>query len=186
MRISQDLNAAVDTLRRGGLLAYPTEAVFGLGCNPASSSAVQRLLAVKQRPAYKGLILLAAGLGQLTDYLLPLNATMQERVMDSWPGPVTWLLPAKPGVSPLIRGEHDTLAVRISAHPVCMALCQQLGHPLVSTSANRAGEEPARSVQDILRHLNGQIDLALDLPLGTQSRPTEIRDARTGNIVRPA
>ncbi len=184
MRISRDLNAAVETIRQGGLLVYPTEAVFGIGCNPAHSSAVQRLLAAKQRPAHKGLILLAANLNQLADYILPLDRDTLKLLEPTWPGPMTWLLPVRPEVSPLLRGNHDTLAVRISAHPVCQALCQKLGHPLVSTSANPADKEPAKDMEMVSRYFSGYIDLALDLPLGGLKKPTEIRDARTGTTLR--
>ncbi len=186
MIVSRHLEAAVTVVRQGGLLVYPTEAVFGLGCDPEQLDAVQRVLTVKQRPAHKGLILLASDLGQLDKYLLPVSAELLARIQPSWPGPVTWLLPARPQVSPLLRGEHATLAVRISAHPVCQALCTALGHPLVSTSANLAGEAAATDVADVRQSLANSIDFMLDLPLGGRSKPSEIRDAVTGHIVRTA
>lgn len=184
--LTRDLQAAIHTIRQGGVLAYPTEAVFGLGCNPASLIAVQRILAIKHRPADKGLILIASDLTQLEPWLLPLDEVLQARILPTWPGPVTWLLPASPNVSPLIRGNHDTLAVRVTAHPACRELCQQLGHPLVSTSANIAGQPPLRSAQDVWKLLGNQPDCILDAPLGSQDKPTEIRHGLTGEIVRPS
>lgn len=178
--------SAIHCIQQGGVLAYPTEAVFGLGCNPADLDAVQRILTLKQRPADKGLILIAADLSQLQPYLLPQDAALQARILPTWPGPVTWLLPVRPEVSALIRGNHDTLAVRVTAHPVCRELCQQLGHPLISTSANLSDQPPARSAQEVWQQFGQQLDCILDAPLGEQDQPTEIRHGLTGEIVRPA
>lgn len=183
--VQQKIDAACAAVRQGGVVAYPTEAVFGLGCDPANLAAVQRVLDLKQRPAHKGLILIAATLAQLEPWLLPLDSELLAKVLPTWPGPVTWLLPVRPEVSPLIRGEHDTLAVRVTAHPVCRELCLRLGHPLVSTSANLAGGEPARSAQAVQAQFGTQLDYILDAPLGGQAQPTQIRDGRTGEIVRP-
>ncbi|OQX15007.1 MAG: threonylcarbamoyl-AMP synthase [Thiothrix lacustris] len=181
-----ELSAARHAVQSGGVIAYPTEAVFGLGCNPADLAAVQRILTLKQRAADKGLILIAADLSQLEAYLLPLDAILQARVLPTWPGAVTWLLPVRPAVSPLIRGKHDTLAVRITAHPICRALCQQLGHPLISTSANVSDHPPARSAAAVQQQFGAQLDAILDAPVGDQAQPSEIRHGITGEIVRPA
>lgn len=181
-----DLPAALRCIRQGGVLAYPTEAVYGLGCDPSDLAAVQRILALKQRPASKGLILIAADFAQLEPWLKPLDDVLLARILPSWPGPVTWLLPVRPEVSPLIRGDHDTLAARVTAHPVCRELCLQLGHPLISTSANLSDQPPARSAQEIRRQFGTQLDHILDAPLGEQAQPTEIRHGLTGEIVRPA
>lgn len=186
MRLTTDLQTALLTLQQGGVLAYPTEAVYGLGCDPCKLAAVQRILDLKQRPAHKGLILIAADVSQLEPYLLPLDTGLQAKVMASWPGPVTWILPARPTVSALIRGDHDTLAVRVTAHPVCRELCLQLGHPLISTSANLSNQPPARNAQEVLQQFGQQLDCILDAPLGEQDKPTEIRHGLTGEIVRPA
>lgn len=182
--LTRDLQAAVHAIRQGGVLAYPTEAVYGLGCNPANLTAVQRILAIKHRPADKGLILIASDFGQLEPWLLLLDDVLKKRVLPTWPGPVTWLLPTSPDVSPLIRGNHDMLAVRVTAHPVCRELCQCLGHPLISTSANLAGQHPARSAEDVLRQLGKQADCILDAALGSQHNPTEIRHGLTGELLR--
>ncbi len=184
--LTRDLSVALHAVQSGGVIAYPTEAVFGLGCNPADLAAVQRILTLKQRAADKGLILIASDLSQLEPYLLPLDATLQARILPTWPGAVTWLLPVRPEVSPLIRGNHDTLAVRISAHPICRALCQQLGHPLISTSANLSDHPPARSAAEVHQQFGAQLDAIVDAPLGDQAQPTEIRHGITGEIVRPA
>lgn len=184
--VGDDVAAACQAVQQGKVIAYPTEAVFGLGCDPAHLEAVQRILTLKQRPAHKGLILIAADLQQLEPWLLPLTPDLLEQVLPTWPGAVTWLLPVRPDISPLIRGEHDTLAVRLTAHPVCRALCQRLGHPLISTSANLNGQEPARSVTEVIQQFDQQLGFILDAPLGGQAQPTQIRDGRTGQVIRPS
>lgn len=176
--------ACIQAVQRGGVIAYPTEAVYGLGCDPAKLAAVQRVLTLKQRPVHKGLILIAADFDQLAPYLLPLDSVTHARVMATWPGAVTWILPAQPHVSPLIRGEHDTLAVRVSAHPTCRALCLRLGHPLISTSANLSTLPPARDAQAVAAQFGTLLDGIVDAPVGGQAQPTEIRQGLTGEIVR--
>ncbi len=180
------LRQAAHVVHGGGLIAYPTEAVYGLGCNPLDATAVQRLLALKGRPMDKGLILIAADLDQLRPFLVPLSTDDEATVNATWPGPVTWLLPARPETPRWLRGVHDTLAVRVTDHPLAAALCQQLGQPLVSTSANRSGQSPARSPLAVQRTFGNAVDLTLSGPLGGQHRPTLIRDIRTGQILRPA
>lgn len=178
------IKAAAQILCNGGLVAYPTEAVYGLGCDPTNEDAVQRLLEVKHRPPEKGLILIAARFAQLEGYLAPLEEGALRRIMKTWPGPVTWIIPARPEVSPMIRGQHDTLAVRVTAHPVAARLCERAGRAIVSTSANRAGERPARSCAEVKARFGDTIDFILDGPVGHAAAPTEIRHALTHEILR--
>jgi L-threonylcarbamoyladenylate synthase len=178
------LRQAVHVLRSGGLIAYPTEAVYGLGCDPLDAEAVLRLLQLKRRPWQKGVILIAAEQAQLEPYLLPLDETLRARIEPSWPGPDTWLLPARPETPWWLCGEHETLAVRVTAHPVAAALCRAFGGPLVSTSANRAGQAPARSPLAVRTVFGDEVDLIIHAPLGGAERPTRIRDGRSGEIVR--
>ncbi|HRN60194.1 MAG TPA: Sua5/YciO/YrdC/YwlC family protein, partial [Chiayiivirga sp.] len=142
---------AACALRAGGVIAYPTEAVWGLGCDPFDAAALARLLALKQRPAAKGMIVIAARPAQVDRYLRwsALAPERRDQVLASWPGPNTWLIPCTDAVPHGLRGDHDTLAVRITAHPVAAALCEAFGGPIVSTSANRAGEPPARRIGDL-------------------------------------
>jgi L-threonylcarbamoyladenylate synthase len=181
---SWQIKHAVRAVRAGAIIAYPTEAVFGLGCDPENPDALWRLLALKQRPVEKGLILIASSLEQLAPYLAPMEKDIEEKILSSWPGPVTWLLPARDDVSPLLRGAHKTIAVRVTAHPVARALCQALGHPLVSTSANIANGRPARDSLTVRRLFGDTIDYLVPGRVGDLKRPTEIRDARSDSIVR--
>lgn len=175
---------AVQALRQGKLIAYPTEAVWGLGCDPLNESAVRHLLRLKQRQMAKGLILVAARPDQLEGYLGPVTATQREQLLASWPGPVTWICPAGPKVHPWVRGKHDRVALRVSANPAVRALCKSFGRPVVSTSANRAGQPPADSGLRV-RSLFGS-DLACVVPgdCGGAARPTRIRDLVTGATLR--
>lgn len=184
--LTNSFEKALEVIQSGGVLAYPTEAVFGLGCDPKRLDAVERILTIKQRPAHKGLILIASSFEQLTEYLAPLEQSILDRVLPTWPDAITWVLPTKPEVSYLLRGEHDTIAVRVSNHPTVKALCDALNHPLVSTSANIAGEDPFRSAQALYDQLGGYLDLVLDQPLGGRTQPSEIREGRSGAILRPS
>lgn len=179
------LRKAAHVLHAGGVVAYPTEAVFGLGCDPNNPHAVRRLLDLKQRDWHKGLILIAADIRQLEPYLLPLNEKLHAQVMATWPGPVTWLLPARPETPKWLRGRFDSLAVRVTAHPLAADLCRAFGGPIVSTSANRAGQQPARSPLQVQLRLGAGVDAIVHGPLGGRLQPSEIRDAASGQVIRP-
>lgn len=168
----------------GGIVAYPTEGVYGLGCDPLNAEAVARLLAIKQRDAARGFILIASKREQLSPYLEPLPEAVERNVAETWPGPVTWILPAAAGVAPELTGGRDTIAARVTAHPLVRALCGTCDRALVSTSANLSGRPAARSALQVRRRLGGAVDFVLSGPLGGRSRPTEIRDATTGLILR--
>ena len=175
---------AADVLLRGGIVAYPTEAVYGLGCMPMDVATVRRLLRIKNRPMDKGLILIAAELEQLEDMVCLPSPPLDEPIRASWPGPVTWLLPAQHWVPSWLTGGRDTLAVRVTAHPMARQLCLRCGSALVSTSANRAGRPPLRTALAVRRQLGMDIDHVLAGPLGGYDRPSEIRDALTGQVIR--
>ncbi|KQQ84062.1 tRNA threonylcarbamoyladenosine biosynthesis protein RimN [Xanthomonas sp. Leaf131] len=180
------LDGAVAALSQGGVIAYPTEAVWGLGCDPRQEAAVLRLLAIKRRPVDKGVIVVAASVDVLHDWVDfdALEPARKQEVLASWPGPHTWILPVTAQAPRWVTGEHDGLAVRISAHPLVAALCAAWGAPLVSTSANLASEPPARSRQALDPALLASIDGVLDGEVGALAQPTQIRDARSGQILR--
>ena len=181
-----DVATAAARLRSGGVIAYPTEGVWGLGCDPFDEAAVLRLLALKQRDVDKGLILVAARTAQfdgLADWdALPAEATSQ--VLASWPGPHTWIIPATPRMPRWIRGVHAGVALRASAHPVVIALCEAFGGPLVSTSANTAGAAAPRSFDALEPAIRTAVDGCVAGETGGRERPSDIRDARSGAILR--
>lgn len=180
------IDAAAAALRRGGVIAYPTEAVWGLGCDPFDQAAVLRLLAIKQRPVDKGVILIAGALDQF-DGLLDWEALAPERrraVHATWPGPHTWIVPTNARVPAWITGAHHGVAVRVSAHPHVIALCAAFGGPLVSTSANLAGAPPAATRAALDPAVLARVDGVSVGETGGLAAPTPIRDARDGAVLR--
>lgn len=159
-----------------------------MGCDPFNAKAVQRVLDIKQRSAAKGMIVIAASLEQALPHLNweALPDSRRRAILSSWPGPNTWLIPCQPGVPNWLRGEHDTLAVRVTAHPVAADLCRAFGGLVVSTSANRAGEAAAQCIGDISTDLLTQLDGWVAGDTDGRARPSTIRDARSGAVVRAA
>jgi len=178
------LREAARCVHAGGLIAYPTEAVYGLGCDPLNETAMANLLELKQRPPEKGVILIAAEFDQLRPFVKPLPEERMQQILASWPGPNTWLLPAADGVPGWLTGTHPTLAVRVTGHPVAAALCRACDSPLVSTSANRSGQRPARSALQVRLKLQSGVDFIVHAPLGGNPSPSTIRDGLTGAVIR--
>jgi|SRR5690606_5723249 L-threonylcarbamoyladenylate synthase len=186
MAADSTLADAVAALRRGGIVACPTEGVWGLGCDPFDEAAVRRLLALKQRDPGKGLILVAAHAAQL-DALLDWDALpppRRDEVLASWPGPHTWVMPATARVPRLVSGGRDSVAVRVSAHPVAAALCEAFGGPLVSTSANLSSHPPPRTRDELDPRILAAVDALVEGETSGLQQPTTIRDARTGAVIR--
>ena len=179
-----NIRHAVHVLRRGGLIAYPTEAVFGLGCLPDKTQTIKKLLQLKQRPIEKGLILLAADLSQLAPYITPLEQDVEQKIQSGWPGPTTWVVPTPSRTSPLIRGKFHSIAIRVSAHPIVRELCRQCNSPIISTSANMTGQNMSYSAFDVRLRFNDQLDYILNAPLGDSDKPSVIRDAMSGRVIR--
>ena len=186
MRTAISIAAAAAKLKTGGVIAYPTEAVWGLGCDPLDEAAVMRLLAIKQRPVEKGLILIAADLDQLAPYidLIAVPETRRAEVQASWPGPNTWVLPATAAAPRWITGAHAGIAVRVSAHPTVVALCRTFAAPLVSTSANLAGAPAAFRREQLDPAVLALVDGATEGETGGLEQPTPIRDALSGHAFR--
>ena len=176
------LRRARTYIQSGGVIAYPTEAVYGLGCDPLNRLAIQRLLQLKQRPAHKGLIIIASHPTQLLPYV-DWHGKWVEQVLASWPGPYTWLLPALPKLPYWLQGQHQKIACRVTAHPIAAALCETVGHALISTSANQSGKPAARSAFQVQQRCPG-IDWILRGSIGDLPHATPIRDACTGARIR--
>lgn len=179
------LRLAAASLKQGGVWAYPTEAVWGLGCDPWNQAAVHRILELKDRPERKGVILAAATIEQVGFLLEPLSASLHETARTHWPGPTTLLLP-DPGnqVPRWIKGEHDRVAIRVSAHPGVQRLCTAFGGPLVSTSCNPAGRPPARRSWQVRRFFGEALDGIVPGSLGGAAQPSRILDPLDGRRLR--
>lgn len=179
------LGAAYRALRAGGVIAYPTEAVWGLGCDPFNAHACARLRAIKRRPHDRGLILIAASFEQVLPLMGPLPTARLLQIKASWPGPVTWVVPASARVPDWVRGPQGSVALRVTAHGLAAALAYVFGGPIVSSSANRSGHPPARSALAVRRQLGAELDFVLPGELGGLRGPSSIRDALTGRVLRP-
>lgn len=179
-----EIDIAVTQLKLGKVIAYPTEAVFGLGCDPNNIDAVSRLLQIKHRALDKGFILIASSWEQIQPLVLYLQPDLLTRVFATWPGPMTWLFPASKYAPFWITGNRNSIAVRVTAHPIAKALCEQFGGPIISTSCNKSGDPPARDIRTIQFTLSDTVDYVIDGKLGGRMRPTEIRDALTGEVIR--
>lgn len=177
---------AAELLRGGGVLSYPTEAVFGLGCDPRDQNAFERLFALKRRPATQGVLLIGADFEQIAPFinLHAVPDAILRQVRASWPGPHTWIFPRADSVPSWVAGTHAGIALRVTAHEPAAALCRAFGGALVSTSANPHDQPAARSAQAVADYFGDALDGLLDGPLGGQIHPTTIRDALSGAIIR--
>lgn len=183
--IASPVEEAARRLEAGALIAYPTEAVWGIGCDPFNREAVLRLLRLKQRPANKGLLLVAAEMDQIGKLLTQLTSAQITTLRNTWPGHVTWLVPDPAMQYPgWIRGDHPAIAIRVSDHPVVREICIAFGEPIVSTSANRAGEPEIRTLEELRRQFGDTIDCIVEGDLGGHQKPSEIRDLVTGERIR--
>jgi L-threonylcarbamoyladenylate synthase len=171
--------------RDGQVFAYPTEAVYGLGCDPQNENAVHKILNLKSRAVEKGMILIASDFIHIQEYVLfdELPLTTQQTILASWPGPVTWLLPKSSYTPKWISGDSDMVAVRLSAHPLVQAICQYLQKPMVSTSANPAGQPPATSIEEVKAYFGNKLNL-IEGELGSQRSPSKIFHSLTMETIR--
>ena len=176
---------AIKCIQDGGILAYPTEAVWGLGCDPRNDAAITSLLQLKHRPWQKGLILIAGDADFFSPLLNRLEPTLRHRILKTWPGPVTWVVPDPGCYSQLIRGKHPSVAIRVTNHPLTAKLTRLLGFPLVSTSANPASCAPAQTLLRTRCYFGSKVDHYLAGELGGLTRSSQIRDALSGRILRP-
>ena len=175
---------AVQALNRGEVIAYPTESVFGLGCDPDNTDAVEQLLRIKSRSAAKGLILIASDLEQLEPWVDFDQVPDMQPLLSCWPGPETWIVPAREHVSPLLSGSHDTLAVRITAHPIVRSLCHNFNGAITSTSANHNGQREAKNLFTARQFFNDKIGYYLPGIISGNKKPSRIRNAMTGQTIR--
>ncbi|WP_286234202.1 L-threonylcarbamoyladenylate synthase [Thalassotalea sediminis] len=180
------MTTAVETFQQGGVIAYPTEAVFGLGCDPDNQSAVEKILRIKNRPVEKGLILLAGNYSQLLPYIDDSAIPQDKRysVLSRWPDGITQVVPANENTPAYLTGKFNTIAVRITSQPDVVALCLQTGKPIVSTSANYSGHPPATTWQEVEHSLADSVDYLIKGQTLGFDKPSTIIDALTGETFR--
>ncbi|MEX2963999.1 L-threonylcarbamoyladenylate synthase [Microbulbifer sp. TYP-18] len=179
-----DVYFAARAIAGGGVIAHPTESVWGLACDPSNRDAVQRLLSLKRRPLDKGLILVSADRRDFAPMLDKLSVHQLQQLQASWPGPVTWLVPHCDRVPAWITGTHTSVALRCTDHPFTSALTRAFGGAIVSTSANPSGCQPARKKYQVLRYFGDALDFVGGGATGGRATPSEIRDLMSGRVVR--
>lgn len=184
--LSEAFSPEVRALHNGDVIIYPTEAVYGMGCDPRNEEAVLKLLSIKQRPIEKGLILIANDYGQLLPFVDDKKIPMDKRadIFSRWPGPITWLLPAAPDAPKWITGEHELIAVRVTDHPTVKRICKEFQGPIVSTSANITGQPTITSISQLTHDFSEQVGCIVDEPLGGNNQPSTIINSFTGEVVR--
>lgn len=175
---------AVAVINDGGVIAYPTEYCFGLGCDLADENAVERIFKIKRRLREQGLILVCSNLSQVRQVAHLDDLPRIDQIKASWPGPTTWLLPIKAGLPNWISGKHDTVAVRVSAHPFVQALCNAWGSAIVSTSANRHGQPALLNAKSVTLTMGAELDFVVDQAVGSQTKPSQIYHALSGERLR--
>ena len=181
---TSNIEAAATVIQQGGVVAYPTESCFGLGCDPENITAIKRILKIKKRKREKGVILIADRFERFNIYIHPLEDKILETIKGSWPGPNTWLCPAKSSCSPWLKGGYANLAIRVTAHTPAAKLAQKSNCALVSTSANVSSKPALTQSQSVVKEFDGLVDLVLDLPIGGDLNPSTIRNATTGEVIR--
>jgi L-threonylcarbamoyladenylate synthase len=168
-------------MRAGRVVAYPTEGVFGLGCDPLNETAVRQILSLKHRSADMGLILIGSDFAQFEPWISDVDP---RSALATWPGPVTWLFPRSDAVPDWVAGKHPTLAIRVSAHPVCTALCEAFGGPVISTSANPHAAPAALTAAQVEEYFAEDIAGIVAGELGGRDTASEIRNLMTGEVLR--
>jgi L-threonylcarbamoyladenylate synthase len=180
--LQQQVEKGITILKKGGIIAFPTDTVYGLGCDPFCLSAVERVYRVKGRPSHLSFPLLLSDMSQVTVVAKPLSGIAFSLARRFWPGALTLVL-AKSDSLPPYLSSAGTVAVRIPSHPVCLALIQGIGGPLVGTSANVSGRPSAVTADEVRQQLEDQIDLIIDggeRPRGQESTIVDV----TGRVPR--
>ncbi len=172
-------------MHQGGVIAYPTESVWGLGCDPYNRGAVSRILDLKSRPEEKGLILISGNLAHFEPLLKHVSAQQRQRFLSAQDRPTTWLFPDPEGlIPPWIKGRFESVALRFTTNTICCALSESFGGLVVSTSANPAGRNPATSLNEVKRYFGERLSYCLDGPLGKIDKVSQIKDLQTGETLR--
>ncbi|WP_417526406.1 L-threonylcarbamoyladenylate synthase [Marinomonas shanghaiensis] len=184
MHLVTSTTELADIIRKGGVIAYPTEAVWGLGCDPFNENAVRRILTLKSRPEEKGLILIAGSQEELTPWLETLDMHAAQRLISINDIPTSWVVPDTKITPSWVRGEHQSVAIRLSQHDPVKRLCAAFQGVIVSTSANPAGLDPALSAEEVHAYFGDQIDAIYHAPLGKASKPSQVRDILTDKLFR--
>jgi len=177
------LNVAVETINRGGIVAYPTETFYGLGAKFDIEDSLKRLYEIKQRPHEKAMPLIIGAAGLLPVVTASVNATAISLMDRFWPGPLTLLFQAREGLSDFITAGTYKVAVRIPGDSFALDLAKLINLPITATSANPSGRSPARDAETVIRYFGEEIDLVIDCGLAPGGMPSTIVDV-TGDEIK--
>lgn len=181
----EHIENACAVIAKGGVIIYPTESMYGLGCDPFNHAAVKKLLTIKKREENQGLILIAWDIEQLMTLIHHDYYNLLDNFIDGWPKNETWIFPKSSIVPKWISGANDSVAIRIPDHLVAKSICKEYGRPIVSTSANVSGMPPCITISEVESGFSkDSIDYFVPLPVGAYQRPSTIKDALTGITIR--
>ena len=172
-KIKQDLDKATQIIRAGGIVAHATEGVWGLACRPDRHSAIEKILKIKGRDDGKGFLLLGSNVKHFMDHISQLEPILVKKVIESWPGHITWVLP-NTDFSALVTGGRPTVACRVPDHNQDRELCSQFGGPIISTSLNRSGQAPVISYEKAAAEFSGEVDFVLPGQISGYDGPSAI------------
>lgn len=184
MNLTTSVSDLADVLRQGGVIAYPTEAVWGLGCDPFNEQAVRRILELKSRPVEKGLILVAGKASHLQAWCNTLDDKAATRLGSETEIPTSWVVPDNSIAPSWIRGEHESVAIRLSRHRAVQELCNAFGRVIVSTSANPSGKPPATSIKEVESYFGHSLEAIFNAPLGSAKQPSQVKDLLSNTLFR--
>ncbi len=162
LRDAKKRELIVGDLKNGKIMIYPTETVYGIGCDAFNDTAVNRIFEIKKRPLSKSLIVLIEDIEMVKELVVEIKPVAKELIMAFWPGPLTMIFKAKSGINKLLTGKTGTIALRQSPYPLLESIFEDFHHPIVSTSANISNEKPAASIQDIPTFITDKVDLIID------------------------
>ena len=180
---SSDYKNIHDVLIHGGLIAFPTESIFGLGCDPGNKKAVEKLKRIKNRPQEMGFILLTPNLATISQWIDP-DKKQTEIISAPVQRPTTYIVPASKSVPPWLT-TNNTLAIRINKDPIIQGLSDMLGLPIISTSANQHGKTPCQSASEVQKTMGPLLDYIIEGKKGSFERPSTIIDLCSGKTIRP-
>ena len=184
MALASSIKLAATSLKNSELIIYPTESCYGLGCDPFSQTAVEKLNQLKSRKNKLGFICVIGDLKQLKLLAPPLNEEDIAKLKATWPGHVSWVLPALDNLPPWLIGPNQTICIRYSSHPIIQQLCLQFGGPIISTSANLSGQKPALTIPQANSCFKDKISYYLNAPLGNEPYSSTIIALNSGKTLR--
>ncbi len=169
---------------KGKIVAYPTESVFGIGCDPENEKSINKIIEIKNRSKQKGLIIIADEVKKLSKFIHKDYLDLFIKKSDIESKPTTWIVPSSKHVLNLVKGEDSSVALRITQHPIASRICKYSNKAIISTSANISSKTPAKNSNEILMQFGEEIDIIVDGRVGDSIKPTQIVDLITNKVIR--